>query len=64
MEELKEGWGAPNAFGKWHYFRGKESLCRKWFLYMGRLEQGSDNSPDNCKACMRRLLAEKPSKEG
>lgn len=59
MDELSEGWGWPLLSRKAHYFAedgslGKTSLCRKW-LYGGVLEQGDDDSPDNCTECRRRL---------
>jgi len=57
----KEGWGWPFNSRKAHYFvpeepqdKIKRSLCGQW-LYGGQLEQGNDESPDNCKECIRRL---------
>ena len=53
-----EGWTWLTNSSKWHYFRGeRRSLCGK-FLHMGSmngLEQGNDDSPDNCAACRRKL---------
>jgi hypothetical protein len=59
----KEGWGPTNG-KKWHYFRFPvghgmtESLCDKIGLYGAKelLEQGNDNSKDNCVECKKRLL--------
>ena len=58
MSQEKEGWGLPALSRKWHYFRGKWALCRKW-LFGGPLEQGKDDSPENCADCRRRLLKER-----
>lgn len=55
-EEIKQGWGWPGSSKKAHYFQDKRSLCLKW-MYSGDLEQGNDQSSDNCKDCMRRLTA-------
>ena len=52
--EKKEGWGFPTASRKAHYFVNAESLCQRWFFYFGPLEQGNENSPDNCVTCMKR----------
>lgn len=59
MEEQKltEGWAWLFGCGeKWHYFVNQESLCGKYIKFTkGGLEQGNDNSPDNCKACRKKL---------
>lgn len=57
-EKLKEGWGFPGT-SKAHYFVNATSLCRRWGFYFGPLEQGNDNSPDNCAACMKGLVKKK-----
>jgi len=54
----KEGWGWPLASRVAHYFRNGQSLCRRW-MYFGELEQGKDNSPDNCGTCRKKLEKEK-----
>ena len=62
----KEGWGFLFNSRKWHYFRGGMSLCGKWgLLSSDALEQGNDNSPENCAACKRKRLreVEKAAKE-
>ena len=51
---MHEGWGWPGNAKKAHYFVGSRSLCGKW-LYLGSLEQGNDDSPDNCAVCKRKL---------
>jgi hypothetical protein len=50
----EEGWGKPARTKKWHYFVGIRSLCGRW-AYRGELEQGNDDSPDNCAACRKKL---------
>lgn len=53
--EQTEGWGFPTLSRKAHYFVDTMSLCRKYGFYRGPLEQGNDDSPDNCAVCMKRL---------
>lgn len=62
MSESKEGWGTVVSAGtlmpskKWHYFKDHRSLCGKWMRFSDNdLEQGNDNSVDNCAECKRRL---------
>lgn len=57
MEERQRGWGWPVQSRRAHYFVGTRALCGRWGLYMGHLEAGNDNSPDNCAACKRKLAA-------
>lgn len=52
---VKEGWGKPLLANTRHYFVDSRSLCGSWGVYHGRLEQGGDDSPNNCKECARRL---------
>lgn len=56
----KEGWGFVNASPKAHYFVDGKSLCGKW-LILGKtnLEQGKDESPDNCTGCKKALRKRK-----
>ena len=54
MSVEKEGWGFPSNSRKAHYFVDKRSLCGKW-LFFGELEQGNDDSSDNCTACKKAL---------
>lgn len=60
MEALEagknEGWWWPVNSRKAHYMVAGRSLCGQW-LVLGRpeLEQNNDNSPDNCRACVKRL---------
>jgi len=60
---IKEGWTwLSNANTKWHYFRNGESLCGRWMIFSVKdedMHQGNDQSPDNCKACMKALQKEK-----
>ena len=57
-EERKTGWGWVIGSRKWHYFDEEGySLCKKWYKFTdGALEQGNDNSPDNCSMCRKKLL--------
>lgn len=53
---VSEGWKPLSNAKLWHYFRDGKSLCGKWMtLSMRDVEQGNDNSPDNCKACKDKL---------
>jgi hypothetical protein len=54
MQEKLEGWAWPFCARKAHYFYNGESLCGK-VMYFGDVEQGNDDSPDNCMECRRRL---------
>lgn len=58
-DKIKEGWGFGAGSQKAHYFREGLSLCRRWGFYYGPLEQGKDDSPDNCAACMKALAQRK-----
>jgi hypothetical protein len=56
-----EGWTWMRNATKWHYFRGRRSLCRRWGLIVDPARGYSlenNDSPDNCKACARLVLAE------
>ena len=58
----KEGWTWLSNSTKWHYFVDGKSLCGKFMLFStSGLEQGNDNSQDNCMPC-RRKLEERKSK--
>ena len=60
--EREEGWGFPGSSRKAHYIVDNRSLCRNWGWsshLFGPLEQGKDDSPDNCSACMRALAKRK-----
>jgi len=67
-EKPKEGWafvfGAGFHSAKAHYI-GEDcrSLCGR-YMWLGEVEQGNDDSPDNCKGCRKRLkkLREKEAK--
>ena len=56
MKKEKEGWTWLTNSKKWHYFIDGRSLCGR-FMVLGRpeLEQGNNNSSDNCKACVKKL---------
>ena len=59
---VKEGWGPTNG-RKWHYFQFREgqgmtdSICGKIGFYGAKelLEQGNDDSKDNCAECKRKV---------
>jgi len=57
MADKKEGWGQVPGSPKWHYFRNCDSLCRRYGFRMrdDDLQQGNDDSLDNCKACVKAL---------
>ena len=69
---MTDGWSWLRNSEKWHYFVGGRSLCGKWMgLRLGELEQGNDESMDNCTACKKALsrrraksLVEKLQAEG
>lgn len=54
-DKPREGWAWLSNSPKWHYFVAGRSLCGKWLMVSGDLEQGKDNSPDNCAICRREL---------
>jgi hypothetical protein len=55
LADYPGGWGWPANSRKAHYFHdGFRSLCMKW-MYSGQVEQGKDESIDNCAECMKRL---------
>lgn len=58
---MNEGWTWLINIRKWHYFRDKQSLCKRWRLFIHPTEgyqQGSLNSSDNCKSCVKYLKKE------
>jgi len=58
---MAEGWGWLTNSRKWHYFVDGKSLCGKWWAPWLRndVEQGNNDSPDNCAECKRRLKKHK-----
>lgn len=56
-EKHNEGWNWIYNSPKWHYFVDGKSLCKRWMLFSTpkNLEQGNNNSPDNCKLCRKTL---------
>ena len=60
MNDNKEGWAHVNFSRKWHYFVDGRSLCRSYGVFPSvQLEQGNDESPDNCAICMKKLAKRK-----
>ncbi|MEI8244375.1 MAG: hypothetical protein WCI51_01015 [Lentisphaerota bacterium] len=58
-----KGWGWPGLSKKAHYYNNNaRSLCGKW-IYTGVLEEGNDNSSDNCCDCKKRLAKYKSQPE-
>lgn len=59
---MKEGWRCLVGATKWHYIRNGRSMCGNW-MYLGPqdLQAGNDGSPDNCRACVKRLASEQKS---
>lgn len=55
-----EGWQWPGLAGKAHYFRGGQSLCRRWMLTSQEFQGGLDSPPSksDCVACRRLVDAE------
>lgn len=50
-----EGWGKSAYSKKWHYFVDRIPLCNGATMLEGRVEQGNDDSDDNCIRCMNLL---------
>jgi hypothetical protein len=62
-QKTKEGWGfSPHLSKKWHYFVNGTSLCHKIGFFHGELEQGNDDSDENCTAC-KKILQKRKAKE-
>jgi hypothetical protein len=63
---MREGWTWLMNSRKWHYFTSarNQSLCGGFMLLVlpEELQQGNDSSPDNCKACARKILKIKNAK--
>jgi hypothetical protein len=62
--EIGRGWAkisGQNASGKWHFFgHDGRSLCGKYAMFgKNILEQGNDDSTENCVRCRGRLSAMK-----
>lgn len=55
QNEKREGWIGTTNSRKWHYIIGNDPLCGGGAVLLGIPELGNDNSPDNCKACKRKL---------
>jgi hypothetical protein len=54
-----EGWGFPMLSKKAHFFRNGISVCGRW-MFMGKLDAETGvRSPDDCKACTKKVLKEK-----
>ncbi len=57
-EDRDEGWGVLRPGDRrTHYYHKGFSLCGRVGFYNGPLEADSYKSPDDCKACRKRLEA-------
>lgn len=58
---MKEGWNWLRNSKKWHYFgEDGHSLCGRFMVFSNSdAKTGNDNSPDNCKACIKKLQKRK-----
>ena len=60
------GWNWIHNSPKWHYFVEGHSLCGRWFsLGLGNScddDPATDNSPDNCAACKRKIVKRRAKK--
>ena len=62
-----EGWTWVQGSKKWHYFRGKHSLCGKWMIWIHPeegYEVGGDDHSNNCAACRKKIAKEKERDSG
>ncbi len=58
--EPREGWAFPGNSRKAHFMRDAMSLCGKWGLYFGRLQQDNGKpGPDDCAGCRKVLDKER-----
>lgn len=58
----KKGWGKVKS-GKFHYFgeSTRYSLCGRWVMHgVAPFDDSTDEHPDNCTECMRRLKKARP----
>lgn len=63
LEAAEDGWARWHFATKRHYYRGGLSLCGRWSDQGSLPEAVPDISPDNCKACQRKLMAERKAGE-
>lgn len=62
---MKEGWKYLLNSTKWHYFVEGRSLCGKWATFGNDgLEQGNDESEDNCAGCRKKFKSKGALKGG
>jgi hypothetical protein len=64
----KEGWAILLNSRKWHYFKNVRSLCGNWLFLVSSsyvfVNDGNDDSPDNCKICQKKLAKLKSKEKG
>lgn len=56
-QPIREGWGIekPDNKRKYCYFVNGRALCGRWHLYAGELSSESDDHPENCGSCKKKL---------
>lgn len=56
-EQEPAGWGFPANSRKAHYFEAGTSfsICGSYGFYFGRREPDDAPSPDDCKACRKKV---------
>lgn len=56
------GWWNPEPYlsrSRWHFIGPDgRSLCGKYLYVAGPLDQGEDNHPQNCRACVKKKQRE------
>ena len=56
---MAQGWYYVMNSPKWHYFKDDtRSICGRWWvpaLNEKSLEDDKDESPDNCKGCLKKV---------
>ncbi|HET9023873.1 MAG TPA: hypothetical protein VFN64_04835, partial [Burkholderiaceae bacterium] len=58
---MADGWTWLWNARKWHYFVGGRSLCGRWLLLAtADCRDYAEPSPDDCRACRRKLKEQRP----
>jgi hypothetical protein len=65
---LAEGWHKPENSRKWHYYTAdRRSLCRKWVLLFGRIDEDNQTTDGagkaDCAACAAKLAKRQAAKQ-
>jgi len=65
MADRNEGWARPVNARKFHYYVNGRSLCGKWMLLGGHLDEDEGaTSSDDCKACARKMEERRQTAQG